>query len=214
MTSFLAKPLSSLSAIYRFVGGLRGTSAIDLVSPILLVHDVSRESEQGASLMFNQTHSVTTGGAGVAVFTTVEVLPLFTNAVPGRSLTALGRTPDNTDVYLMHVYALVTAAGGANLNRSIIGLRPPNNGRYVSTAGQSPRPIFFGQTQLGNSDLVAGGQLIVERAGGTAQWRNRLPARVETVFQHTQDDAGGAATVTYGEIFAFVPIGAQPPLGN
>ncbi len=44
---FRNAPLRLLDRIYGFVGGLRGVRSVDLSSPIVLVHDVSREAELG-----------------------------------------------------------------------------------------------------------------------------------------------------------------------
>jgi len=47
MTRYRNKPLAVLDRIYNFIGGLRATSDMDLVSPIVRVHDLSREAELG-----------------------------------------------------------------------------------------------------------------------------------------------------------------------
>ena len=47
MGHFTKAPLRLLDRLYRFVGGLRGRSEMDLQSPIVRVHDVSREAELG-----------------------------------------------------------------------------------------------------------------------------------------------------------------------
>jgi len=44
---FTLAPLRLLDGLYRFVGGLKGESTMDLTSPIVRVHDLSREAELG-----------------------------------------------------------------------------------------------------------------------------------------------------------------------
>jgi len=219
VAQFQAKPLSALEAIYRFVGGLGRPPSVDLASPIALVHDVATDAVGGASLVFNLTHSVTTAGAGVAVLTTIEIADIWDGtigSVAALALASLGRRRENSDVYLLAAYAYVTAPG-TPLIRSVIGFRPPNNGRYISTAGQTPRVVGWGNVELATSNLVASGQLmIIDSTPGSMSLRatERLPARVETVFQLTQEDSAAAVTVTYGEVIGFFPIGTPPRIGS
>lgn len=49
MAKFAQRPLALLERVYRFVGGQRGSSAVDLASPIVRVHDVSRMAELSAA---------------------------------------------------------------------------------------------------------------------------------------------------------------------
>jgi len=71
MTSFTKKPLGMLDNIYKFVGGVRGVSSIDLGSDIQLVHDVSRQAErEGFSpSRWLWTNRVVAGGAGDHIVT-------------------------------------------------------------------------------------------------------------------------------------------------
>ncbi len=212
---FLAKPLATLGAIYRFVGGLSANSRVDVRSPIVLVHDVSSEAERGASLMVNVTHSITTGGAGAKAFTTIEVADLFSGVLPSAAaqLAAIGRTPQNTDVYLMALEAHITAVTAANVLNVVAGARPPDDARYVSTAGQTPRFLYRAVTEIADSEVTAGGQLALLGGGNGAKHFvvAPLPMRVATLFFQTQDDAVGPITVTFDEVFAFVPINSAPP---
>ncbi len=50
MAKFRSRVLTVLDRLYEIVGGNVGVDQLDLVSPIQLVHDVSRESERGEGL--------------------------------------------------------------------------------------------------------------------------------------------------------------------
>lgn len=48
MAKFNASPLGALDRIYKFVGGFRGLSEVDIETPITRVHDLSRLSDIGS----------------------------------------------------------------------------------------------------------------------------------------------------------------------
>lgn len=218
MADFQSRVLSTLSAIYNFVGGERGVGKVDLASPIALVHNVSELAAGNASLMVEVRHSQVTAGGSAPMFITIEVADLFDATLPmaDTQLAALGRRPENTDVYLMEIGAVVTAPG-TTLQRIGAGAEPPDNGRYVNVVGQ-PRWLIWGDSEENGSALESGGALQIRFNSASAgevdiksqPWA-RLPMRVERVSLFAEDDGVGVVTVTWMEVFAFVPIGTGPP---
>jgi len=215
---FQAKPLLTLDAIYDFVGGLSTVSQVDLTRGIDLVHNVAREAENNAGAIINLTHTLVSGGTGADAFATIEVGQIFDGTIGGSMnevLAALGRRVETTDVYLLACGAQL-GAGAANIVTVVMGYRPPNNGRFRSTAGQAPFLLLNGNLELANVESVAGGlsPFVFASAGENLNIRHvstvEFPERCETIFVRVTDDAVGTLSVTFFETFAFVPIGADP----
>ncbi len=219
---FLAKPLAGLSAIYRFIGGLSGSSRVELNSPIQLIHDVSRGAELGASLKLALTHSLTTGGAGVNAFVTVEVADIWSGAIGGArdSLRSLGRTIANTDVYLMASRGTLTAATAPNVSLALAAILTPTSPSYISTESSLSGRLLWGANSevTGNFGAVSGASQPVMwlDAGGVIhnprEFGCVLPALVETIQLRLRDDAVGPVTMSYTHYLMFVPINATAPV--
>jgi len=217
---FLAKPLGTLGAIYRFVGGLRSVSNVYIAAGIQLVHDVSDEAERGATVIFDRRHSILTAGGGAPVFTVIEVADLFAEATLADALLAYGRVLENTDVYLMGIEAKLASGTAGNLTALAAGMLPPLDlPGYVTiglTATGIARSLYFADTEMGGGSVtVSGGTRPVIDGTNTLSARStspwKLPQRFGILQLRTEDDAVGAITATWMESIAFVPKGAKPP---
>lgn len=217
MAQFLAKPLASLEAIYRFVAGRSATSDVELGGGIQLVHDVSREAEHGASQLFTLSHTVVTAGTGTLAFIEIPIEDLFDGTITGirNQLRALGRTVVNTDVYYMDGWVV---GNGTDFSFATIAVRGPNNGRNARVAGTAAiRIIRFANLNFGIPAVASGANFYLgvfnsnNKSAGELS-ATRLPIQVDSIFNNVNDDGTGATTITFNHVLAFVPQGAPPPL--
>lgn len=220
MTRFTSRRLAILENLFDFIGGQRGSQEVDLVSPVVRVVDVSRQAELAATLIIELSHSLTTGGAGAAAFTTVDVDDFFTGTLGGiqDTLEALGRKLENTDVWL-HQVGMFNS--GTDFGGAAMGYIFPNalQRRLIQTSPGASTYNLLAHGNATNADLelTAAGlrPIVFNTAAESYSQRHlanaRLPVPVGTVVCRATDDGTGATTVTYREIFSFVPTGAAPP---
>lgn len=146
MTSFTARPLGVLDRIYRFVGGLRGNSDLDLLSPIQLVHDVARQSELGSGDLWVLSATQVHVGAG-SITSTVD--PWAPVAPVNGYLAA-----DDEDIWVYRCDGVLRAGAGVNIGGAIVQVIHTSQirGNDVSTV---PRTLVWvgssGSTQNGNT---------------------------------------------------------------
>ena len=128
MSGFLNRPLGQLERLYRFVGGLRSSSSMDIEAPVTVVHDVSRGAElhtvsdglaklTGASVTESRARNLPYFLAvedhvhvGIGIITSeIAVYDGGTSTAWANSFFSLP-DPANETVWVLGAYAQITAA--------------------------------------------------------------------------------------------------------
>lgn len=210
MADFTGRPLTLLDRIYRFTGGLRGVRAVDLVSDITLVHDVSRQAERtGFGPFFgrvNWSRDLVNSGAA-----TSERLILRTSIGP-----LLGYEDERYELYLLHAHAQCTLADIADIDHISFVM-----GKDANSVGGGKEQEFL---ELG---------IPQDQAAPVAYWPAAVPSATsvgaawggvstaEKWHRPIQTEAGGficwqlkssaAATIGFTTEMWAGPLGSTPP---
>ena len=147
MAKYSANPLRLLDKLYNFVGGERNRSELDLASPIVRVHDLSREAELGTYVgtedgLVSQSFPFFTinvdnvhGGAD----TQIQQLGVYANQSPTWAL-ATWQAPDPNLETIWILRAWATSSGSSMTECQILLDYLPKAG---AGSGQSPFGLIF-----------------------------------------------------------------------
>jgi len=207
---FSNRVLEVLGRLYGIVGSIGRTSHID-VGPPILVHDVSREVEAAQGFRAAALVTVTTAGAGVAVFATTTRDAFL--AAQAQQLSELRLAIGEVDVWVLGCTGLLTVADAGDFGFLTLGL----NQGDLSGGTTLPLATFESATAGATRALVNGGLLELSNSDGAALYGPvSLPALLPdfpgSVFAATgADDAGGAMTA-FGVFHCWVCAkGTFPP---
>lgn len=214
MAKFGRRVLGFLEGTYRFVGGQRSSSSVDIGAPVTVVHDVSRGSEQGTVLYFSHGVTVVTGGTGGAGDSTVDVAEIL-DAI-GASLQEF-QLSDPLEVWLCGFRVHITSVSAADLQRVTAAHIYPNRDRLVATGGAARSTIGRGDDATANDATTTGGVLPLQFVDGAGAerpfgWNADIvyPVPLGEVQVRCLDDATGAITVQYRVNVALAPPGIVP----
>jgi hypothetical protein len=150
---FKNRPLAALDAIYRFPGGLRAVSQVDLASPIQLVHDVSDEASRTQVVPSSWATAWDTVAGSTTVYASRTVAEQL--AADELALRRAGLTPETAELWVLGFGAEVDT-GAANFETARFGVRslsalPVVIASAANTAGKmtatSGNPILFDEFQ-------------------------------------------------------------------
>jgi len=211
---FTKNPLGVLDRIYDFVGGLQGEDSVDTVSPIIRVHDVSREAELGTYLGINRgTRSLT-----YAMFSIMDdqvhvgsgainqTLGVYSNQnTDWAQSTFTPPDPANETVWMLGAY--VNSISGLLTEGIFVAEMTPKAG---SGSGRAPNAMLARWTDVG-IDMADGGQPGV---GGTSRFpfpipvTNKLAAGTPLEWSTS---VSGADTIDLVIPCIRLPVGVFPP---
>jgi len=208
MAEFSAKPLRILDSLYRFVGGTRGVSRVDLSSDITLVHDVSKQAE-GAGLgpFFGRCEwSGTALCAGAATDTDAFDLPT-------EVATIFNIQEDEWDLYTIGISSQIITSDIGDLDTFTFGhgYALGTIGRAVSKYG-SDKDIYESLVCFTGTDYKPFMRADENTSYSSAYWRPNQPVRVpDKGFIGWRMDSSAALQCAFRWELWAGPRGARPP---
>lgn len=204
MGKIRTQALATLDRLYRFAGGLGDPGAVDIESPVTVVHDVAPSAIARQSFAFTAQLTDVTAGGGARSFTNLSAQGIIDQAPAPRPS---DMTADNTDVWLLDAHCLITAASAsdlANVNLFAFPQYPAATALYgqmvrrwtvalgvLLESGGSRNPLYNASANPRDLDGLF----------------SKLPMRVGLISMGSLDDGTGAIDVVANLRVLLVPKG-------
>lgn len=217
MSKYSARPLQILESIYRFVGGQRSSSSVDLASPVTLVHDVGRQAERATGFFaIRETDQLAL--LGTTDRTTLTRASIFT----GASVALAGKLRDlgldsRAAVWLMQLTATLDPTS-VNITQAAAGL---TQGGTLALNTES-QLVYLANQGFGSQLIAAQDFNLCYRDGAGVDHapqdvpQLKLPqlladAAGTALVILTTASGGGACQIRWSELLWIGPTGATPP---
>jgi len=208
VVNFVNRALSALDALYNIVGG---ESRIDrlALTPLTLVHDVSRETEATAGFPALLGPIATTAGAGVAAYVSTTLAEILATADVVQELNARGLSAAQVNVWVLGYDGVATTASIGNLGGVSAGIQFGNLGLPsvmlldVWNLAGTPIEATEVSTFLRNANNIFAARMHLPFL---------LPPHVDSaLLVRAQDDAGGVLVAGVAFYLWICPKGTFPP---
>lgn len=213
---FVNRALEGLDGLYGIVGAQSRVNEIDL-GALTLVHDVAREAEASQGFTCYAGVPVTTAGAGVQAFGSLNRAAFLATSQALGGMAPRGLDPSEVAVWILGVSAVESAASVGNFAVAAAGYTAGQVGFNAGVCikrwqAEATILVSGGSVHLGEGGLTAGPGGFGAVDYGPQIYPIELPPHPNSEFLATcTDDAGGA--VSFTAIFRcwICPLGTFPP---